>query len=153
MISEKMWNVIAHIKDRFGFIFVGFGDFKQLKPRGEEDIDFKNSWIVKHVFSNNLCELTEVHRFKDNTLLQDAYKCSNGDAIDFNDYGNEEHDLALCWTNQAVDAVNKKWNKHYANGKQVEVNGFKQSKFILHKGLKLMAYKSNGKKYYNSEDL
>ena len=68
---------------------------------------------------------------KDNTLLQDAYKCSNGDAIDFNDYGNEEHDLALCWTNQAVDAVNKKWNKHYANGKQVEVNGFKQSKFIL----------------------
>ena len=67
--------------------------------------------------------------FKDNTLLQDAYKCSNGDAIDFNDYGNEEHDLALCWTNQAVDAVNKKWNKHYANGKQVEVNGFKQSKF------------------------
>ena len=152
MISEKMWNVIAHIKNRFGFIFVGFGDFKQLKPIGEDEIDFKNSWIVKHVFSNNLCELTEVHRFKDNTLLQDAYKCSNGDAIDFNDYGNEEHDLALCWTNQAVDAVNKKWNKHYANGKQVEVNGFKQSKFILHKGLKLMAYKSNGKKYYNSED-
>ena len=78
MISEKMWNVIAHIKNRFGFIFVGFGDFKQLKPIGEDEIDFKNSWIVKHVFSNNLCELTEVHRFKDNTLLQDAYKCSNG---------------------------------------------------------------------------
>ena len=77
-------------------------DFKQLKPIGEDEIDFKNSWIVKHVFSNNLCELTEVHRFKDNTLLQDAYKCSNGDAIDFNDYGNEEHDLALCWTNQAI---------------------------------------------------
>ena len=32
MISEKMWNVIAHIKNRFGFVFVGFGDFKQLKP-------------------------------------------------------------------------------------------------------------------------
>ena len=48
--------------------------------------------------------------------------------------------------------MNKKWNKYYANGKQVEVNGFKQSKCILHKGLKLMAYKSNGKRYYNSED-
>ena len=85
MICEKMWNVIAHIKERFGFIFVGFGDFKQLKPIGENEIDFKNSWIVKHVFGNNLCELTKVHRFKDDTLLQDAYKCSNGDAIDFND--------------------------------------------------------------------
>jgi hypothetical protein len=46
----------------------------------------------------------------------------------------------------------KKWNKHYANGKQVEVNGFKQSTYILHVGFKLMSYKSNGKKYYNRED-
>ena len=60
--------------------------------------------------------------------------------------------MALCWTNQAVDAINDKWNKHYANGKQVEVIGFKQSKFILHNGLKIMAYKSNGKRFYNSED-
>ena len=27
-----MWNVIAHIKQQFGFVFVGFGDFKRLKP-------------------------------------------------------------------------------------------------------------------------
>ena len=78
--------------------------------------------------------------------------CANGESIDFDDYAKEEHDLCLCWTNQAVDAINKKWNKHYANGKQVEVNGFKQSKYILHVGLRLMAYKSNGRQYYNSED-
>ena len=34
MVSEQMWNVIAHIKQQFGFVFVGFGDFKQLKPVG-----------------------------------------------------------------------------------------------------------------------
>lgn len=152
MVSEQMWNVIAHIKQQFEFVFVGFGDFKQLKPVGEEHIDFKHSWIVKYVFNNTICELTHIHRFDGSKLLQDAHKCANGESIDFNDYTKEEHSLSLCWTNQAVDAINQKWNKHYANGKQVEVNGFKQSKYILHVGLKLMAYKSNGKKYYNSED-
>ena len=52
-----MWNVIAHVKRLFGFIFCGLGDFKQLKPVNEEHIDFLNSWIVKHMFNNNLCEL------------------------------------------------------------------------------------------------
>ena len=36
MISEQMWNVIAHIKQQLGFIFCGFGDIKQLKPINEE---------------------------------------------------------------------------------------------------------------------
>ena len=126
MVSEQMWNVIAHIKQQFGFVFVGFGDFKQLKPVGEEHIDFRHSWIVKDVFNNTICELTDIHRFDGSKLLQDAHKCANGENIEFNDYTNEEHDLALCWTNQAVDAINQKCNKHYANGKQLEVNGFKQ---------------------------
>ena len=54
MISEKIWHVLAQIKQQFDFIFVGFGDFKQLKNRNEEHIDFKNSWIVKYIFNNNL---------------------------------------------------------------------------------------------------
>ena len=31
MISEKIWHVLAQIKQQFNFIFIGFGDFKQLK--------------------------------------------------------------------------------------------------------------------------
>ena len=50
-----------------------------------------------------------------------------------------------------MNALNQKWNKHYAKGKQIEVAGYKQSKFILHKNLKVMAYKNN-KQFYNSED-
>ena len=151
MISKQMWNIIAHVKKLFGFIFCGFGDFKQLKPVEEEHIDFLNSWIVKYVFNNNLCELTEVHRFNESKLLQDAYTCANGGNIEFNDYTQEEHDLCLCWTNPAVNALNQKWNKHYAKGKQIEVIGHKQSKFILHKDLRIMAY-TNNKQFYNSED-
>ena len=151
MIQEQMWNIIAHVKKLFGFIFCGFGDFKQLKPVNEEHIDFLNSWIVKYVFNNNLCELTEVHRFNESKLLQDAYTCANGGNIEFNDYTQEEHDLCLCWTNTAVNALNQKWNEHYAKGKQIEVVGHKQTKFILHKDSKIMAY-TNNKQFYNSED-
>ena len=107
MVSEQMWNVIAHIKQHFGFVFVGSGDFTQLKPLGEEHIDFKHSWIFKHVFNNTNCELTDIHRFDDSKLLQDAHKCANGESVDFNDYTKEEHDLSLCWTNQAADASSK----------------------------------------------
>ena len=57
MISEQMWNSIAHIKRLFGFVFCGFGDFKQLKPVNEEHIDCLNSWIFKYMFNNKLCEL------------------------------------------------------------------------------------------------
>ena len=150
MIGEQMWNVIAHIKKQFKFTICGFGDFKQLKPVNEEHIDFLNSWIIKYIFNNNLCELTEIHRFNENKLLQDAIKCANDENIDFNNYSKEEHDLSLCWTNQAVDAINKKWN--ITKDKQIEVCGYNQSKFILHNGLKLMSYKSYGKLFYNSED-
>ena len=85
-VSEQMWNVIAHIKQQFGFVFVGFGDFKQLKPVGEEHIDFKHNWIVNYVFNDTICELTDIHRFDDSNLLQHAHECANGESIDFNDY-------------------------------------------------------------------
>ena len=101
-IQEQMWHVIAHIKQQFGFIFCGFGDFRQLKPINEEHIDFLNNWVVKYMFNNDLCELKEVHRSTECDLLQDAYKCGNDESIDFDSYTKEEHDLCLCWTNHAV---------------------------------------------------
>ena len=61
----------------------------------------------KYCFNNTLYKLTEVHRFNDKEFFQDAEKCSNGEANDFSKYGHTEQDLVLCWTNQAVDAVNK----------------------------------------------
>ena len=44
----------------------------QVKPVNGEHIGFKNSWLVKHLFNNNSCKLTQVHRFVENKLLQDA---------------------------------------------------------------------------------
>ena len=76
-----MWNVIAHIKQQFGYIFCGFGDFKQLKPINGEHIDSLNSWIVKCTFNNNLCELNQVHRF--NVIY---FRCANGASRDFDNY-------------------------------------------------------------------
>ena len=50
-----------------------------------------------------------------------------------------------------MDTLNAKWNKHYAKGKQIEVVGYKQSTFILHKNLNIIAY-NKSKLFYNSGD-
>ena len=99
-----MWNITAHIKRLFGCVFCGFCDFKQLKPVNEERTDYLNSRVVKYIFNDNLCELKEIHRFNGSKLLQDACKCANGESISFNDY-TSQHDLCLCWTNQAIDTL------------------------------------------------
>lgn len=153
MINEKMWGVIAQIKRMFGFIFIGFGDFQQLPPVKEEHIIFKNAWIIKEIFNNTICELEKPQRFKDNRLLNDAYSLIDGDDIDFNKYDNTECDLSICWTNSCVNAINEKWNKYYSNDKTyIEVIGFGSTKFLLYEGLKIIAYVSYGKKYYNCEE-
>ena len=90
MVSERIWCILCHLKKELNFIFIGFGDFMQSKPVNEEHIDFKNSWLVKHLFNNNSCKLTKVHRFDENKLLQDAYDCAYGKSIDFKRYGNKE---------------------------------------------------------------
>ena len=112
MVSEIIWRILCHLENEFNFIFVGLGDFMQLKPVNEEHIDFQNSWLVKHLFNNNSCELAKVHRFDENKLLQDAHDCAYGKSIDFNRYGNQEQDLSLCWANACVDTLNSKYNEN-----------------------------------------
>ena len=85
----KEYGISLVIKKEFGFGFIGFGDFKQLRPVGEEHVDFENTWLVKNLFNNNRCHLQTVHRFNENKLLQDAYDCANGKRIDFKRYGNK----------------------------------------------------------------
>ena len=158
MIPSGLWGVLAHIKHEFGFIFIGFGDWKQLKPVNEEHIDFKNLQLVKYLFDWNHCNLTKIHRFDDNQLLQDAYACADGNDIDTNKYGIGEHDLAIAWTNDCVNALNTRWNQHYAQGldddSKLLVDANDKTKIILHSGLLLMSYVTprNGK-YTNSETL
>ena len=111
MVSERIWCILCHLKKEFKFIFTGFADSKQLKSINEEHIDFKNSWLVKHLFNNNCCHLKTVHRFDDNKLLQDAYDYANGKLIGFKMYGNKECESALCWTNLCVDTLISKYNE------------------------------------------
>ena len=53
-------------------------------------------------------ELKTAHRFDDNELLQNAFACANGESIDTSKYGADEYDLCLAWTNECVNALNKK---------------------------------------------
>ena len=75
MIPCWMWNVLSHIKDQHGFIFIGVGDWGQLPAvEDDEDIELDRTWVVKHIFSTRWYELTEPHRSTDPILNEDAEK-------------------------------------------------------------------------------
>jgi len=156
MIPSWLWNIIAHIKVQYGFVIIGCGDWRQLPPVDEEHIDFENSWIVNYIFNFNSYELVKVWRFNESQLLQDAYSASKGYKIDFSRYKEVEHPLALCHTNDAVNAINKKWNEYYSQKQSTkkEVKGFDNTTFIIYDGLKSMAYKTHSAyTFTNSQEL
>ena len=108
------------------------------------------------MFNYNSYELCKVWRFSNNELLQDAYKASTGEAIDYTTYGNVENELSRCHTNDAVDAINTLWNQRHAKQQQhtKEVIGFYTTKYIIYKGLVSMAYKTHiGNVFTNSQEL
>ena len=117
MIPSWMWNILSHIKQQQGFIFIGVGDWMQLPPVGEEDIELYQTWVVKYIFDAIWYELTKIFRFGDCQLLQDAHKARMGRTIDYTRYGNKGHGLALCHTNDMVNTINKKWNEFHAKTK------------------------------------
>jgi hypothetical protein len=156
MIPLCIWNIFSHLKRQHKFIFIGCGDRKQLAPPEEEHIQFEDLQIVKELFRYNSYELCKVWRFDDSELLQDADKASNGEAVDYTTYGDVENELSLCHTNDAVDAINTLWNQRHAElcDNKKEVIGFDNTKYIIYKGLILMAYKTQmGNIFTNSQEL
>jgi len=153
MISSQMWGILSHIQKQYGFVFIGFGDFKQLKPVKEEHINFENLTIIKTLWNYTRCNLLTVHRFNDDVLLQDAHTCAGGGTIDKTKYGVIEHDLSIAWSNECVNYLNKKWNEHYARGKDyITVNGNDKTTILLHKGLELVAYKTPRSLIYSNAE-
>ena len=65
MINSQIWGILAHLKNTYGFIFIGLGDFNQLPAVLEEHVDFKNAQILRYIFDGNRCELTKVYRTDD----------------------------------------------------------------------------------------
>ena len=96
------------MKHEHNFIIIGAGDWGQLPPVQEEHIDFEKSWIVKYVFNYNLYKLVEVKGTNDKDLLRDTRAIRNGEAIDYSTYGTCEHPTALCYSNDAVNSINRK---------------------------------------------
>ena len=74
--------------------------------------------------------------------MQDAYQAGSGEVIDFTRYSNTEHDLALCYTNDMVDAINATWNAYHSKTQHqiFAADGFKNTRYIVYGGLKLIAY-------------
>ena len=54
MMPSWIWNIVGHLIHEHHFIIIGAGDWGQLPPVHEEQIDFEKSWIVKYVFNYNV---------------------------------------------------------------------------------------------------
>jgi len=129
-------------------IIIGAGDWGQLPPVHEKHINFENSWIVKSVLNYKLYKLVEVKRTNGKDLLRDTRAIRNGEAIDYSTYGTCKHPTALCYSNDAVNAFNSKWNEHYAkqHSRTKTINGFDGTKCILYDELKMLSYKMHGQR-------
>ena len=67
MVPSWIWNMFAHVKQQYGCIILGFGDWAQLRPVYEEHIEFENTEIVKYRFNYKSDELVKVWRFNENS--------------------------------------------------------------------------------------
>jgi hypothetical protein len=91
--------------------FIYFGHHWQLKPVGEEDMDFENSYVFKSLCDFNRFEMT-INRRSNNDLLNITdYIHYNGkvspDHIDsFGNFDPMESKLHICFTNRKRVAVN-----------------------------------------------
>ena len=114
MINKTMWGILAYIKKMYNFIFIGCGDFAQLKPVLEDDSEYQNSQVLKYIFDGNRCLLTKIHRTNDEKLLNVLTSILEGNEIHDKEFGNKENDLNLCWSNACVDTINERKNNNYA---------------------------------------
>ena len=68
-----------------------------------------NMFLIVH-----LTNYQQHGEFDDDNSLIYAHAASNGEPVNCSDYTEEECPLALCHTNDAVDAINKQWNDYPA---------------------------------------
>jgi hypothetical protein len=112
MLSSTFYNELCEIKiSNPNIIFIATGDFNQLPPVGEDEIDFQQSRAFKFLFPH-LIELRENKRnTTDGKQLFDITKKLLNDEDISNDFKRidnwEEFDLHLTFTNKKRKEINK----------------------------------------------
>ena len=83
-IPSWLWNMLAHIFQTYGLIFIGAGDWGQLPPVKDDVFEFETSWLVKYIFNHNNYTLTKPQRCSN--IYADTHALRKGDKIDFTKY-------------------------------------------------------------------
>ena len=118
------------------------GDFKQLKPPKHEDIDFENLFLFNKIVVGNRCELTEIRRSSDLSVLYQQILNDIPFSPKFESYKQalqccKRH---VCFTNERVREVNSDMIKKFGGGEKIYKNlpvivkrGFISNKIIVAK--------------------
>jgi len=155
MIPASIWGLLAVIKKRYGFTFIGFGDFYQLAPVGEEDYykKYRTSKLLSYIFDGQCMELKINYRIikdpQSRIFYEQLEKARLGQQVNFKLFGSKECDFAIAHTNKEVDRHNLKVMTEKA--KQVGEYEKLSKDMFLFVGLPIISKVTNDV-YVNNED-
>ena len=106
MMKELSYTMFITIKRWCpGTRFILIGDFAQLPPvKDRGSWNYEESIVLKELADDQRLRLTKCRR----SNMELFNLCLNVDAVDKEDFGDEEHLLNLCYTNAKRIAINKK---------------------------------------------
>jgi DNA replication protein DnaC len=155
LVGYKLLNIFQLLKQTTNIKLLFFGDLKrQLKPVGEEQYDYENSYMMKWLCSFNKVELT-INKRSDDVMMKLSDDAFENGYINKTDFGNFElwkSKKHLCFTNRQRKQINDTIMRNKKeNGLSIECDeaDIKQNEYcqdvILHINTPIMSCKNNKK--------
>jgi hypothetical protein len=118
MIPSYLWRLIVLIKQKYpSKIFILMGDFRQLPPVCEEDLDVFNHPIVKYLCNNNRIELNVPHRYNLPlwNFLEKGYESGEWGGLTRKEVSVDDiyNNKNICFKNETRVKINTMCMDHY----------------------------------------
>lgn len=123
MISSHLWRLLCELKRLTKATFCLVGDYRQLPPVEEDDINYFEHPAIKWLCNSTRCELTKMKRY-DLPLWKVSEKVYEDDTYHPMDLYNEvtvqemSKSHNICYTNRTRKRINEKVNKLLTKNKK-----------------------------------
>lgn len=123
MISSHLWRLLCELKRLTKSTFCLVGDYRQLPPVEEDDINYFEHPAIKWLCNSTRCELTKMKRY-DLPLWKVSEKVYEDNAYHpmdlYNEVTVEEMSKShnICYTNRTRKRINEKVNKLLTKNKK-----------------------------------
>jgi ATP-dependent exoDNAse (exonuclease V) alpha subunit len=156
MISGHLWRLLCELKRLTKATFLLVGDYRQLPPVEESDIDYFEHPAIKWLCNSTRCELTEMKRY-DIDLWNVSEKVYEDDTYNpaelYDNVSIQEMSKShnICYTNRTRKRINEAVNNYMTKNKKyinIEYTGDKKEppqSVKAYEGMPLIATKNSKK--------